>query len=382
MTDPAAPLLSVRNLTIAFPSLHVSAPAVRGINFDLGREKVGVIGESAAGRRFNGNVAPGEAVRIFTGAPMPEGADTILMQENADGVGTGTITVRVPASKGQFVRVAGLDFSEGDVPLTAGRVLDSAALGLAAAMGHPYLPVRRKPRVAILATGDELVAPGEPTGPDQIVASNSFSLMGLVKKAGGEALDLGIARDDHDDLAARIDAAQAAEADVLITLGGASVGLQIGGDRSELILLVRSQSALDAFLSKKFQLGAEASVAAGPVGAGTGGEVDAPGDLGLDHVAVALGVVGRQPDVLVEHERARLRERQPLLGVAAGQLVVDRERARAGREAIPVRVQGDQHRHDHGAAADPEKSAERTGQSAHHGKSPYAPRVHGAILRI
>lgn len=183
-----------------------------------------VIGESAAGRGFAGAVRAGEAVRIFTGAPMPEGADTILMQEDADGVGSAEITVRAPAAKGKFLRPAGLDFRQGDVLLQAGRVLDSAALGLAAAMGHPSLPVRRRPRVAILATGDELVAPGAPVGPDQIVASNSFALMALVEKAGGEALDLGIARDDHDDLAAEIASAREAEADVLVTLGGASVG--------------------------------------------------------------------------------------------------------------------------------------------------------------
>ncbi|MEZ2406252.1 molybdopterin molybdotransferase [Bosea sp. OAE752] len=206
-----------------FANSAMDGYAVRAADMEAGKQ-LRVIGESAAGRRFDGDVRPGEAVRIFTGAPMPEGADSVLMQENADGVGSETITVRVPAHKGQFVRVAGLDFRDGDVPLTAGRMLDSAALGLAAAMGHPQLPVRCKPRVAILATGDELVAPGEPTGPDQIVASNSFSLMALVEKAGGEALDLGIARDDHDDLAARIAAARAAEADVLITLGGASVG--------------------------------------------------------------------------------------------------------------------------------------------------------------
>ncbi|SIQ49035.1 gephyrin-like molybdotransferase Glp [Bosea sp. TND4EK4] len=183
-----------------------------------------VIGESAAGRGFVGTVGAGEAVRIFTGAPMPQGADTILMQEDADGVGSAAVTVRVPAAKGKFLRPAGLDFREGDALLKAGRVLDSAALGLAAAMGHPSLPVRRRPRVAILATGDELVTPGAPAGPDQIVASNSFALMALVEKAGGEALDLGIARDDHDDLRAKIAAAREADADVLITLGGASVG--------------------------------------------------------------------------------------------------------------------------------------------------------------
>jgi len=183
-----------------------------------------VIGESAAGRAFEGAVAPGQAVRIFTGAPMPAGADTILIQEDADGVGSPTIRVRVPPAKGKFLRAAGLDFHEGDLLLPAGRALDSAALGLAAAGGHPALSVRRKPRVAILATGDELVLPGQPVGRDQIVASNSFALAALVEKAGGSAVDLGIARDNHDDLAARIAQAQAVDADVLITLGGASVG--------------------------------------------------------------------------------------------------------------------------------------------------------------
>ena len=183
-----------------------------------------VIGESAAGRSFAGSLREGEAVRIFTGAPIPEGADTILIQENADGVGMDTIRVREGAPRGKFIRAAGLDFTTGDVLLQAGRRLDSAALGLVAAAGHPALPVRRKPLVAILATGDELVSPGEPVGPDQIVASNSFSLAALVEQAGATALDLGIARDNHPDLAARIERARAAGADVLVTLGGASVG--------------------------------------------------------------------------------------------------------------------------------------------------------------
>ncbi|CAN7252167.1 molybdopterin molybdotransferase MoeA [Bosea sp. LjRoot9] len=183
-----------------------------------------VIGESAAGRAFAGTVGPGEAIRIFTGAPMPDGADTILIQENADGVGGTVIRVREGAQPGRFVRPAGLDFREGDVLLPAGRRLDSAALGLAAAAGHPTLPVRRKPLVAILATGDELVLPGETVGPDQIVASNSYSLAAIVEEIGGTAFDLGIARDNHPDLAAKIERARAAGADVLITLGGASVG--------------------------------------------------------------------------------------------------------------------------------------------------------------
>lgn len=206
-----------------FANSAMDGYAVRGDDMAEG-VSLAVIGESAAGRAFEGRVGPGQAVRIFTGAPMPAGADTILIQEDADGVDSPTIRVRVPPAKGKFLRAAGLDFHEGDVLLAAGRVLDSAALGLAAAMGHPALPVRRKPRVAILATGDELVAPGEPVGRDQIVASNSFSLAALVEKAGGAPLDLGIARDDHADLAAKIGQAQAADADVLITLGGASVG--------------------------------------------------------------------------------------------------------------------------------------------------------------
>ncbi|AMJ60108.1 molybdopterin molybdotransferase MoeA [Bosea sp. PAMC 26642] len=206
-----------------FANSAMDGYAVRADDLSSAKE-LRVIGESAAGRAFAGSLAAGQAVRIFTGAPMPDGADTILIQENAGGVGGPVIRVLEAAAKGRFVRPAGLDFSEGEVLLKAGRRLDSASLGLAAAMGHPSLSVRRRPLVAILATGDELVLPGEPVGPDQIVASNSFSLAAIVEQAGGQALDLGIARDDHDDLAAKIGKAKTAGADVVITLGGASVG--------------------------------------------------------------------------------------------------------------------------------------------------------------
>lgn len=206
-----------------FANSAMDGYAARADDLQPGKE-LRVIGEAAAGRGFAGSVAPGEAVRIFTGAPLPDGTDAILIQENAEGVDGPVIRVTKAASKGQFVRAAGLDFGNGEVLLTAGRRLDSAALGLAAAMGHPKLSVRRKPVVAILATGDELVLPGEPVGPDQIVASNSYALAALIEQAGGTALDLGIARDNHPDLAARIEAAKAANADVLVTLGGASVG--------------------------------------------------------------------------------------------------------------------------------------------------------------
>ena len=206
-----------------FANSAMDGYAARADDLQPGKE-LRVVGESAAGRGFSGAVAPGETVRIFTGAPLPEGTDAILIQENAEGVDGPVIRVTKAAGKGQFVRAAGLDFGSGEILLAAGRRLDSAALGLAAAMGHPELSVRRKPVIAILATGDELVLPGEPVGPDQIVASNSYALAALVEQAGGTALDLGIARDNHPDLAARIEAAKAANADVLITLGGASVG--------------------------------------------------------------------------------------------------------------------------------------------------------------
>src|SRR5271163_1424559 len=182
-----------------------------------------LIGESAAGRAFAGAVGAGEAVRIFTGAPIPEGADTIVIQEDARREGE-HIVIGVSAKPGDNIRVAGLDFDADETLLSAGTRLGPRAVALAAAANHRSLPVRRRPRVAILATGDELVAPGEPLGPSQIVASNNFFIAGLVEATGGIPLDLGIAIDQPTALAAKILAARAADADVLVTLGGASVG--------------------------------------------------------------------------------------------------------------------------------------------------------------
>ncbi len=182
-----------------------------------------VVGRSVAGRRFAGPVGEGEAVRIFTGAPMPEGADSVVIQEDTDRGGE-TVTIREAARPDRHIRRAGLDFRTGDVLLRAGERLDARRLALAAAMGHGTLSCRRKPRVAILATGDELVRPGEDGGPDAIVASNSYAIAALAARAGGEPIDLGIARDDHADLARCLAAAREGEADLLVTLGGASVG--------------------------------------------------------------------------------------------------------------------------------------------------------------
>ena len=181
------------------------------------------IGESAAGHGFAGAIRPGETVRIFTGAPVPPGADAVLMQEYAK-VDDDIVEALVSVRQGASIRPAGLDFREGQVLLKAGTRLGPAEVSLAAAMNHAGVPVYRKPKVAILATGDELVRPGEAIGPDQIVTSNSFAIAAFVRLAGGEPLDLGIAGDTFADLEAGIKAARDAGADVLVTLGGASVG--------------------------------------------------------------------------------------------------------------------------------------------------------------
>lgn len=179
------------------------------------------IGVAPAGGAFAGQVGPGEAVRIFTGGPVPDGADTIVIQEDVDADGD-NVLVREGAPAGRYVRKQGLDFSAGEVGLEAGRRLSPPDIGLAAAMNVPWLEVRRRPRVALLATGDEIVRPGEAIGPNQIVSSNSLAMAALVRRCGGEPVDLGIARDNEASLKAL--AAGAQGADMLVTLGGASVG--------------------------------------------------------------------------------------------------------------------------------------------------------------
>ena len=180
-----------------------------------------VVGESAAGRGHTGPVGPGEAVRIFTGAPLPAGCGTVVIQEDITRDG-GRIVAREETAAGANIRPAGSDFAAGDVLLPQGTVLGAHALTLAASMGYGALPVARRPVVAILATGDELVPPGTTPGPDQIVSSNPVGLAALVARAGGIPRLLGIAPDDVEGLVTHI--RQAAGADVLVTIGGASVG--------------------------------------------------------------------------------------------------------------------------------------------------------------
>ena len=197
--------------------------AVRGEDVQQKGNALKIIGESAAGHGFDQPIGAMQAVRIFTGAPVPEGADTILLQENATRIDD-QVVVNIPEVKGRHIRKIGLDFSEGKVLLAEGHRLNERSLALAAAMGHGTLTVYRKPKVAILATGDELVLPGEHASQDQIVASNHLTVAALVGMAGGEAIQLGIAGDSFLALERGILAAEAEGANVLITLGGASVG--------------------------------------------------------------------------------------------------------------------------------------------------------------
>jgi molybdopterin molybdotransferase len=163
-----------------------------------------------------------EAARIFTGGALPPGADAVVIQENAEVVAPGAVRFAAVVAPGTFVRGAGLDFAAGWKGLAAGAILDGRALGLAAAMGHAWLPVRRQPRVALLATGDELRWPGETPQGSQVVSSNVAMLGAMLTRWGARAVDLGICRDDADALAERV--RDAAGLDVLVTTGGASVG--------------------------------------------------------------------------------------------------------------------------------------------------------------
>ena len=206
-----------------FPNSAMDGYALRAADTTAAPATLALVGESAAGRAFMGAVGPGEAARIFTGAPMPEGADAIAIQEDVRREG-GNIVLAAPVAVGDNLRPAGQDFREGEVLLRAGRRLTPRDVALAAAANHPGLFVRRRVRVAILATGDELVAPGGTLGPSQIVASNNFAVAGIVAACGGVPIDLGIAADTIEALDGAIARARHAHADVLVTLGGASVG--------------------------------------------------------------------------------------------------------------------------------------------------------------
>ena len=212
--------LAARLTQPPFDASAMDGFAVRGEDVAALPATLRLIGESAAGTGFHGEVRRGEAVRIFTGAPVPKGADTIVIQEDTE-LAHGVVTVK-EAAPARHIRPCGQDFTEGEVLLRKGVKLGSREMMLAAAMNHAELPVRRRPKVAILSTGDEVVPPGSDPGQDQIISSVSFGLAALVEAQGGEAMSLGIAKDTPESIITLARAGSAA--DILVTIGGASVG--------------------------------------------------------------------------------------------------------------------------------------------------------------
>lgn len=202
-----------------FSSSAMDGYAVKSDDVETGAVLT-VIGESAAGHGFDGNVAFGQAVRIFTGAPVPVGADRIVIQEDVTRDGD-QITISDNIDEAIYVRAIGKDFKIGD-HLSAPRVLTPADIALLAAMNISNVPVSRRPVVALIATGDELVMPGETPGPDQIIASNCFGLAAMMEAEGAQARILPIARDNEASLITAFELA--ADADLILTIGGASVG--------------------------------------------------------------------------------------------------------------------------------------------------------------
>jgi molybdopterin molybdotransferase len=197
--------------------------AVRSADASQVAARLKVIGEVAAGRPFDQTICAGEAVRIFTGGVIPEGADAVIIQEDTVIEGGG-ITITEAAIAGRHIRPAGVDFRQGDILLARGNPLTDRDLSLAAGMNYPELKVHRRPKVAVLATGDELVMPGSTPGPGQIVYSNGYALRALARAEGAETIDLGIAADTVAATTEGIRRARDSGADILITTGGASVG--------------------------------------------------------------------------------------------------------------------------------------------------------------
>jgi molybdopterin molybdotransferase len=208
------------------PPADVSAMdgyAVRGEDVAKAPATLRLVGEVAAGRPFGGTVGAGTAARIFTGGVLPHGADTVVIQEHTSRADD-TVVVAKPTGQGRNVRPKGLDFTAGAVLLRRGRRLTARDLALAAAMNHPTVPVHRRPKLAVLATGDELVMPGTAPGPGEIVYSNGFATIALAGREGCDTIDLGIAPDRLSETVAAIRRARESGADILVTSGGASVG--------------------------------------------------------------------------------------------------------------------------------------------------------------
>jgi molybdopterin molybdotransferase len=219
----AGPVVALRTQP-PFAASAMDGYAVRGADAEKALARLKVVGEVAAGHNLAGSVGSGEAARIFTGAPLPDGADTVVIQENVAVLGGDMIELAEPTRAGANVRRAGLDFEAGDTLLDQGHLLGASALSLAASANRSHLDVVRQPLVAIIATGDELRVPGSEPGPGQIISSNAYGVMGSARAVGARALDLGIAADRKEAIASLVRQAVAANADVIVTMGGASVG--------------------------------------------------------------------------------------------------------------------------------------------------------------
>jgi len=204
-----------------FAASSMDGYAVRAEDVALVPATLEQIGEAPAGSAYPGRVGTGQTVRIFTGGVVPQGADCVVIQENTTANGN-SITVLESAGTGNAIRPLGFDFKTGDVLLDEGCVIGPVQIALAAAMNHAELPLRKRPKVAIIATGDELVTAGQTPSPHQIISSNGPGIVAAVEAFGGDAVDLGIARDTPESLINAL--AKAEGSDLLITLGGASVG--------------------------------------------------------------------------------------------------------------------------------------------------------------
>ena len=216
----AKPLKAVRNQP-PFDASAMDGYAVIAADVANPPATLRLIGLSAAGHGFKGRLKRGDCVRIFTGAPVPKGADTVVIQENTLASGR-AVTVLQTAKPEQNIRFAGLDFRKGEPLLIAGLTLGARDIGLAAAANAPKLAVRRRPVVALIATGDELVLPGGTPRADQIVSSNSHALAAMAQHLGATVVNLGIVADNLKATERAI--RKASKADILVTTGGASVG--------------------------------------------------------------------------------------------------------------------------------------------------------------
>ena len=209
---------------VTLPPRDASAMDGYAVRFsDVGKAgaQLTVIGEAPAGSPFGGAVGQGEAVRIFTGGAVPEGADHIVIQENASREGDILTTITTNETR-RHIRKAGIDFTKGETLIAAGTQLSPAHIALAAAANHDTLPIYKRPVIALIANGDELKEPGSPVQEGDVISSNAAGLGALIQSWGGEVMDMGIAKDSVAAITALIEAASAA--DIIVPIGGASVG--------------------------------------------------------------------------------------------------------------------------------------------------------------